>query len=158
MPHLNVFVHLAYGTAGRQAAILGLTWDRVNFERNKIDLEDRGIAVPHKGRAIVPMTKTLAAVLQEAMLGSLSNYVIEWRGKRVKSVKKGLAFAARRAGIKHVSAHMLRHSAAVRMAEAGVPMEEIASYLGHSEVKVTRQIYARFSPDYLRGAASHLGL
>jgi integrase len=35
-------------------------------------------------------------------------------------------------------------------------MEEIAQYLGHSDVNVTRQIYARFSPDYLRKAASAL--
>ena len=35
-------------------------------------------------------------------------------------------------------------------------MEEIASYLGHSDVKVTRSIYARFSPEYLAGAAEAL--
>ena len=51
---------------------------------------------------------------------------------------------------------MLRHSAAVHMAEDGVGMEEIAQMLGHSNVNVTRNVYARFSPDYLRRAASAL--
>ncbi len=51
---------------------------------------------------------------------------------------------------------MLRHSAAVHMAEAGIDMEEIAQYLGHNDVNVTRRVYARFSPNYLKNAASAL--
>jgi len=42
------------------------------------------------------------------------------------------------------------------MAEAGVPMSEIAQYLGHSSTNVTERVYARFSPDYLRKAAAAL--
>lgn len=44
------------------------------------------------------------------------------------------------------------------MAEAGVPMEEIASFLGHSDMKITRDVYARFSPNALRDAAAALEL
>jgi integrase len=51
---------------------------------------------------------------------------------------------------------MLRHSAAVHMAEAGIPMEEISQYLGHGDVNVTRTVYARFSPTYLKTAAKAL--
>ncbi|MBL3565107.1 hypothetical protein JMM61_10360 [Rhodovulum sulfidophilum] len=42
------------------------------------------------------------------------------------------------------------------MAEAGVPIEEIAEYLGHTNPNITRSTYARFSPDYLRHAAGSL--
>jgi hypothetical protein len=35
-------------------------------------------------------------------------------------------------------------------------MEEIAQFLGHDDVATTREIYARFSPDYLKKAASAL--
>jgi hypothetical protein len=76
----------------------------------------------------------------------------------VASVKRGLKAAAARAGIGKCTAHMLRHSAAVCMAESGVAMDEIAQYLGHSKVDVTRRIYARFSPDHLRAAAAALEL
>lgn len=157
-PHLELFVHVAYGTAGRAAAILGLTWDRVHFDRGKIDLEDPEITVAHKGRAVVPLTRTLRLRLLEAQRGTRSDFVIEWNGERVGSVKKGLATAAKNAGLPHVHPHMLRHSAAVRQAEAGVPMEEIASYLGHSNPKVTRDIYARFSPEALSKGAAALEL
>jgi hypothetical protein len=103
------------------------------------------------------MNRTIKAALLGAKRGALSDYVIECAGNKVTSVKKGLSSAAKRAGIvEHVHPHLLRHSAAVHMAEAGIPMEEIAQYLGHRDINVTRRIYARFSPDYLRQAATAL--
>ena len=42
------------------------------------------------------------------------------------------------------------------LAEAGVSMDEIAQYLGHGDIATTRKVYAKFSPGYLRDAASHL--
>jgi integrase len=58
------------------------------------------------------------------------------------------------AKLEGVSQHVLRHSAAVHMAEAGVPMSEIAQFLGHSSTSVTERVYARYSPDHLRRAAA----
>ena len=156
MPHLKLFAILALTTGARSAAILDLTWDRCDFERGRVNLRNPEIKRPHKGRAIVPMNRTLRAALLEARDHRLTDHVIEWGGEKVGSVKKGLAAAATRAKLKHVSPHMLRHSAAVHMAEAGLPMEEIAQFLGHGDVKVTRGVYARFSPDYLAEAASAL--
>lgn len=155
-PHLRLFTILGVATAGRVQAILGLTWDRVDFERGKIMLEDPDISIPHKGRAIVPMTRQARAALREAEKAALTRFVIEYAGRRVASVKKGLASAGKRAKLDKVSPHRLRHSAAVHMAEAGLPMEEIASYLGHSNVATTRQVYARYSPDHLAKAAEAL--
>jgi integrase len=155
-PHLRLYIILALGTGARNAALLELTWDRCNFERDLIDLRNPLLTAPHKGRAIVPMNRTVKAALLEAKAGALSDFVIEWAGKKVASVKKGLRATAKRAGVGHVSPHMLRHSAAVHMAEAGIPMEEIAQFLGHDDVETTRRVYARFSPTYLAKAASAL--
>jgi Phage integrase family len=94
---------------------------------------------------------------ERAQAGALSEYVVEWAGKRVKSLKRGIKTARTEAGItKIVSPHILRHSAAVHMAEKGRSMEEIQQFLGHSDINVTRKIYARFSPSYLREAAEAL--
>jgi integrase len=49
---------------------------------------------------------------------------------------------------------VLRHTAAVWMAEAGIPMAEIAQYLGHSDDRITSRVYARYGPDHLRKAAA----
>lgn len=156
LPHTRLYAILAYTTAARNAALLELRWERCDFETGRIDLRNPDKTAPHKGRAIVPMLRTARAALLESRPGALSEYVIEWAGRPVKSVKRSLRVAAQRAGLDHISPHMLRHSAAVHMAEDGVPMEEIAQYLGHSNVNVTRSTYARFSPDYLRNAARAL--
>jgi integrase len=153
-PHLYIFVVLAYRTGGRAAAILELTWDRVDFSRSQIrlGLGDKRV----KGRATVPMTDDTAEILREYQRAALTDHVVEYAGSRVRSVKKAFARAAARAGVHWCTPHVLRHSAAVHMAESGVPMAEIAQMLGHSSQAVTYRTYARFSPDYLRKAASAL--
>jgi integrase len=156
-PHVRLAAILLYTTAARSAALRRLTWDRCDFERELIDLREPAITQPHKGRAIVPMLRTAKAALREAQPGAISGYVIEWGGKPVGSLKRGLKRAAVLAGIKKpVSPHVLRHSAAVHMAEDDVSMEKIAQFLGHSNVNTTRKIYARFSPSYLKDAAAAL--
>ncbi|MBO9451922.1 tyrosine-type recombinase/integrase [Tropicibacter sp. R16_0] len=102
------------------------------------------------------MTKSLRAALLEAQKAALSDYVVEWAGGPVKSIKKGFKAAAVAAGLLDVSPHVLRHTAAVHMAEAGVSMEEIAQFLGHSDSRVTASVYARYRPEHLRKAASAL--
>lgn len=156
LPHIKLFIILALGTGARARALLDLTWDRCDFDRGLVDLRNPKITVPHKGRAIVPMNRTVRAALMDAKRVALTKNVVEWANEPVRSVKKGLAGAAKRAGLSNVSPHMLRHSAAVHMAEARISMEEIAQYLGHKNVKVTREVYARFSPDYLQNAAAVL--
>jgi len=102
------------------------------------------------------MLRTARAALQEARQGALTPWVIEWAGRPVKSVKRGLSVAARRAGLEHVSPHDLRRSAAIHMVEDGVSISEISQFLGHSNERVTYQTYARFQIDYLRRAAEAL--
>lgn len=155
-PHIRLFVELAIATAARKEALLTLTWDRVRWDRNIIELGEPDAIRPQKGRATVPMTDTLRAALSEAVHGGRTEYVIEYGGRAVKSVRTGLEAAAKAAGVGHVTPHMFRHSAAVWMAEDGVPMAEIARFLGHGDVRTTERIYATYSPDYLRAAARSL--
>lgn len=156
MPHVRLFIELAITTGGRSGALLDLTWDRVDFQRDQIDLRNPFLQFPHKGRAVVPMNRTLRGALSVAKEGALTPYVIEWAGQRVRSVKKGLSRSAKRAGLDHVSPHTLRRSAARHMVEDGVPISEVAQYLGHTSEKVTFRAYARFSADYLKRAAAAL--
>lgn len=155
-PHLKTAIHLMLGTAARITALLELKWDRVDFDRRLIHLRNPDDKVKRKGRAIVPINTSLLTALRDAKQGAMTDYVIEWAGEPVKSLKRGIATAAKAAGVEDVSAHVFRHTSAVWMAEAGVSMEEISQYLGHSNVEITRRVYARYSPDYLRKAASAL--
>lgn len=158
MPHIKVFIGLAIATGGRAAALFELTWDRVNFQRGLIYLGKPNADRPIKGRATVPITKSLRKTLVEAKELARTDFVIEWAGEPVKSVRTGLGLTAERAGIAGVSPHVFRHSAAVWMAEDGVPMSEIAAFLGHSDDRITQRVYASYSPEHLRKAAKSLEL
>ena len=156
-PHIALFIRIALATAGRAAAILDLTWDRVDLKRGRIRLDMPSEAEPCQDPGSVPIHDTLRTALETARRRALTAHVIEFGGRRVASVKKGVAAAARRAGIK-ASPQVLRHTAAVWMAGAGVPMADIAHYLGHDDSRITTRIYARYAPDHLRDAAEALEL
>ena len=154
-PHIRLAIILMLTTGARVGAVLELTWERVDLDRRIIDLRAKASG-PRKGRATPPINETLLAALVEARKAAISDYVVEWAGDQVGSIKKGFASVTKKAGLKDVSPHVLRHTAAVHMAEAGHSMAEIAQILGHSDSRTTEQIYARFSPQHLRHAASAL--
>lgn len=145
-PHVRTFIAIAAYTGARAGAILDLTWDRVG--RN-IDFNVPGRAVTRKRRATVPIPPQLATVLQEAKSAALSDYVVEFAGGRVKSVKHGFHNATVRAKLQDVTPHTLRHSFATWMAMGGMPMRKIADALGHTSVAMVESVYAKFAPDYL---------
>jgi len=156
-PHLQLFIMLALATAGRASALLELEWSRVDLERNLIDLRTAEQNV-HKRRAVVPINTSLREPLLLAKAGALTPHVIEWAGERVLSVKTAFRRAVERAGLQDVTPHVLRHTAAVWMAEAGIAMSVIAQYLGHADSKITERVYARYSPGYLRKASEALNV
>lgn len=157
-PHLKLYLLLAISTAGRNAALLEVTWRQIDFERGNVHLGDPLALRPRKGRATVPMTNELRAALSvaKAQATTTTDRVIEYAGRPVASVRTTLTKAAKRAGVKGVTPHVLRHTAAVWMAEAGHSMSEIAAVLGHSDDAITQRVYAHLSPTHLRGAVSAL--
>lgn len=156
-PHVRLAVILLIATGARVGAILDLTWSRVDFERGVIDLRLPD-GVTRKGRAVVPMNRMSRAALQAAYHARLTDHVVEWAGKRVQSIRKGYAAALERSGLGSMSIHQIRHSVAVRMISAGMPIEVVSQFLGHSTVQITHQTYARFMPEHLQDAADILDL
>jgi integrase len=152
-PHIKLFLMLAWFTAGRKDSILALEWDHIDFTRGVIDL---GEGVGNKRRAKPPISPSLRVALEEAKKAATTDYVVEWAGGRVKSIRKGFDEAAARAKIEGLTPHDLRRSAARRMIEKGITMEEVSQYLGHTSTSVTEKVYGRFSPEHLRRAADAL--
>lgn len=155
--HVRLAIILMLATAARVSAVLDLTWDRIDMERGIVVL-DPGDGQGRKGRATVPINGMLRAALTEADKAAISDHVVEWGGGPVKSIKTGFRRAAANAGLTDVSPHVLRHTAAVWMAEKGTSMDRIAQYLGHSDSRITERVYARFAPDHLRDEADILDL
>lgn len=154
-PHVRLFVILAVTTGARMTALLELTWDRVDLQAGTIDLRPAGRHETNKRRTVVPMNKRARKELEEARRGALTDFVIEWAGQNVASVKKAIRMAAQRSSVP-CSPHVFRHTAGVWMAQANVPMQKIAQFLGHGSTAVTERVYARYSPSFMRDAADAL--
>jgi integrase len=161
--HLKLYVTIAATTGARDEAILDLTWDRVDFSANVIRLKDPAVTYKQKGRPDVVMNSmVLTALVAEAQRlikenGKLEGPVIRYHNRPVKSVRNSLAAAGRRAGIlHHLHPHMLRHTAAVHMLQAGKSLLEVSQVLGHKDIRITQEIYGRFAPHELARAVSAL--
>lgn len=145
-PHMRLFITLACMTAARTSAILEARWSQVDWKRKRLDY---GEGHGNKRRAIVPINGDAYSALKAAHRLSCSDYIIEFRGARIKTVKTGFAAAVRRAGLEDVTPHVLRHSGASWMVEAGVPDEEVGRMIGDS-AEMVRKVYGHFSPNYLK--------
>lgn len=155
--HVKLFIILAITTAGRPKHILQLTWDRVDMQRKIINLDNLAERT-RKGRARVPINDTAFLHLQQAQEAAQTEWVIEVDGRPIKSIRNGVKAAAGRAALSGVSQYTLRHTAGVRMAQAGVPLDQIAEYMGHNDLNTTRRHYAKYGPEHLRKAALALNI
>lgn len=154
-PHIRLALILLLGTGARVGAVLDLEWDRIDFDRGTINLRIED-SQTRKGRAVVPMNAGTRAALTVAHNAALSDYVIEYAGKQVASIRKGVTAAVERSGIGHVRIHDLRHTAAVTMLASGVPLEKVSQVLGHSNTAVTFSTYGRYLPEHMQDAVNVL--
>lgn len=154
-PHVRLFIILAICTGARRAAVLDLKWSQVHLDTGFIDLNPMGRDQTNKRRSVVPINDRAREALTQAQAGALTDYVIEYAGGPILNPKTALKAAARRSGVPF-SAHVLRHTAGVLMAQADVPMQKIAQFLGHTSTRVTETTYARYSPSFLKDAADAL--
>jgi integrase/recombinase XerC len=63
---------------------------------------------------------------------------------------------AKKAGLKNVTPHTLRHSFAKSLIDAGVSLEKVATLLGHSNLNTTR-IYTTPGEEDLEDAVGKIG-
>lgn len=145
-----------YGTGARVSETVGL-------DLNELDLIDRVVLVTGKGskQRLVPLGSKAVEALKRWLpdrLGLLSRsergdpVFVNLRGGRLSRqgafniVRKH----AEKAGIaiESVSPHVLRHSAATHMVEAGADLRTVQEMLGHATISTT-QVYTRVSPAHV---------
>ncbi len=152
----RALLEFLYGTGARVSETVGV-------DLGDVDLEDRLVKVTGKGskQRLVPLgSKAVEAIVTwlPDRLSLVSRKVagdplfINLRGGRLSRqamfdiVKKH----AVRAGIEpaRVSPHVLRHSAATHMVEAGADLRTVQEMLGHATISTT-QVYTRVSPAHV---------
>jgi len=59
-------------------------------------------------------------------------------GVQSKTIQRAVQRFSKKAGLKNVTPHTLRHSFAKALIDAGVSLEKVATLLGHSNLNTTR--------------------
>jgi len=153
-PHVRRFIILSYYTGRRATAILELTWTRVDLDRRKIRFRQDGDSETNKRRGQVSMPRPLYAHVSRwrRMLDRLpersaarQTHLVMWQGKELRSIKRGIARAAERAGLEGVTPHVLKHTAITHAIMAGVWIEDAAEYFATSPATI-RTHYWHHSP------------
>ena len=137
---LGLFVALGLETAARKGAILGLTWERINFTTRLIDLREPGARITRKRRAVVPISNRLLPVLKACARPSGRLFSSRLR-------RKYDTFIAR-IGMPWVTPHVMRHTWASHAAQDGVALFHIAKMLGDT-VGTVERTYAHLTPAHL---------
>lgn len=158
--HLKRFILIGLYTGSRTKNILGLKWEQVDLSSAVLSRRAAGESEAGKKRSPpVRLGRRILSHLRRWRLqDAVSEYVVHFEGRPVARVNKANgAFrgAATRAGLRMVTPHTLRHTAATWLMQRGVGIWEAAGFLGMSPEVLTKR-YGHHSPDYQKDAAEAL--
>lgn len=147
---LRPIVLTALNTGMRKQEILGLTWDRVDFNTRSIRLVETKNGEHRK----VPLNSTMLNMLEG--LPHEGEYVFQnSRGQEYHCIKRVFESAQRKAQIDHLRFHDLRHTWASWLVMGGVDLRTVQDLGGwKSLAMVTR--YAHLSGEHRLKAAETL--
>jgi integrase len=147
-PILSNFIVLALNTGLRRGEIMGLRWANVNMDDGLICLE----RAQRKNNKVlrVPLNENALVVLRR--LPRVSEYVLcdPGTGERILSFRKAFASACKKAGIKDLRIHDLRHTFGTMLNARGVALPTISSLLGHSSITMTSKYITPITEDQKR--------
>lgn len=161
--HTARYILSSLYTGTRTAAVCGAAI-RPTIGRAYVDLE-RGVFHRKPSRARETKKRRpparisgrlLAHMRRWERLGISVNYVVEWNGKPVTSIRKGFATARKAAGLgPDITPHTYRHTAATWLMQAGAEIWDAAGLLGMTTEQLERT-YGHHHPDFQRDAAEKL--
>lgn len=162
--HLARFIILGLYTGSRaaplaQASIFpGPGRSYVDLEAGLFYRKPPDARVTKKRQTPVPIPdRALAHMRRWKRLGVIAQYVVEYQGQPVRSVKTAMKSAVKKAELEgQVTPHTLRHTAATWLMQAGTSPWQAAGFLAMS-VEMIERVYGHHHPDYLRGAKAALG-
>ncbi|MDR2572430.1 MAG: site-specific integrase [Oscillospiraceae bacterium] len=152
-------VYLSAVTGLRYAEVLGLTWDNVDFQNNKLTINKTWDYKYHKGfiatknesskRQIDIDDNTVAMLsrlfVQRTNDGEItSTQIFRYsEGKQLYSanINRFLSQLCENIGIRKISFHSLRHTHASVLLYQGISLMAVSRRLGHSNTATTQNIY-----------------
>lgn len=141
--YMQRIIVLALETAMRRSEIVGLEWERIDFERSRILLDRTKTGA---SRYVIPSTRAANELLK------IRHELQTWaRARRCEVPPRvfpgltpnavGLCFerTVHRAGIRDFRFHDLRHEAISRMFEKGLTVMEVAQISGHQTLQMLKR-------------------
>lgn len=167
-PKWKMLVHLLLITGARRGEILGLKWDKVDFDKNRIYIcnsilysSDIGVyedtPKTEKSKRYVTLPKETIDELRRyrqyqaqeffknGIPQSINGFVfsqIDGTAMHPDSVTDYLKKFSKKYNLPHINAHAFRHTMASLLYFNGVDSVSISKRLGHAQVSTTANIYA----------------
>jgi integrase len=155
--HVARFILVALYTGTRASAVCGAALEPtpghgwIDLENGVFYRRPPGQRETKKRQPPVPLPNRLLAHLRR-WKGQGQRFAVEWNGEAIKSISKAFANVVPNAGLgDDVTPHVLRHTAATWLIQAGADIWEAAGYLGMTVEMLSRR-YGHHHPDHLAGA------
>jgi integrase len=153
----------ALRTGMRQGELRGLQWSSIDWENESLAVRHsrcdyrKVLGSPKNNRERhIPLDTDVYEMLYKRKKST--GYVFEDEEREPfdnKRLNRGLAAICKRAGLRKITWHILRHTFASHLAMRGVPLTAVQTLLGHSNITTTMR-YAHVAPSTLRTAIDML--
>jgi len=146
----------AIHTGMRKSEMFNLTWDDVDFDEGITTVQSKnGWHTKNYESRDIPLTPRLRRVLlahkrdQEAQGVNIS-YVFTYEGRKLHAtIKKNFRRVLKKAGLKNVTLHSLRHIYASQLVMAGASLRDVQELMGHASFETTTR-YTHLERDHLK--------
>ena len=165
----------------RRSEVLGLKWDSIDFEANTLTIrhtvskvtkavekDKTKNASSRRSFPLVPEIKKLLLEIKQQEQGNRkafgkeypeSDYIFKWDDGRPFSpdfVSQKFSRLLKQHNLPHIRFHELRHSCASMLISMGFNLKDIQEWLGHSDIKMTANIYSHLDVTRKQGMADKL--
>lgn len=165
----SAFLRLLAMSGCRRGEILGLEWRSVNFDENYISITQT-LARGKNRRLYLELPKTSSSKREIPLDAKTMDMLKRWRLRQRKDLlrfghnsindhqlvfssleknsfielatpRKWLHTILKENGIRKITLHGLRHTAATMMLESGLTLKDVSDRLGHASIEITSDLY-----------------
>ncbi len=150
----------AIDTGLRVGELLALSWNDIDFVRKQVKINKTTIKSYKSGKETivvqelpktkssirtVPLTSRCIRLLKELKLKGVSKEIVFCSNVGTyifpDNLRRSVKVVCKHANITSISIHMLRHTFATRLFNAGVAPKIVSELLGHSKIQITLDTY-----------------
>lgn len=166
---IAMYIRTLYITGCRRGEGLALTWEDFDLEKGSVRINKSVTTKTREGAYKITTTKNAASVRSVSLPSFFLKELKEYRLEEMKSangtwddhlfvfgglrplapstVDHNFAAAIKKAGVKQIRIHDLRHSCASLLISQNISVVGVSRRLGHKNIEQTLNTYAHLMPD-----------